>query len=168
MNSFVPGWYLIYTRPRYEKKVHNHLTESNLTSFLPTRKVLRSWHDRRKYIDEPLFPSYVFIYLPIFRNYFEGLEADGALHYVRTGRQISRVSETVVNNVKLLTQQSLDLEVSDVHFQSGRKLVISDGPLTGLACEVVQSEGRSRLLVRVDLLNRNILVTIPKESLMAI
>jgi transcriptional antiterminator RfaH len=168
MNSFFPGWYLIYTRPRYERKVHSYLKESNLTSFLPTRKVLRNWHDRRKYIDEPLFPSYVFVYLSTVRNYFEGLEADGALHYVRTGRQISRVSETVVNNVKLITQQSLDLEVSGAHFQPGRKLVVSDGPLTGLTCEVIQSGGRSRLLVRVNLLNRNILLTIPKESLMVV
>ena len=63
MNNFLKGWYLIYTRPRHEKKVFLQLTEMKVRSLLPTTKKLRTWHDRKKYIDEPLFPSYIFVYL---------------------------------------------------------------------------------------------------------
>ena len=168
MNKFHAGWYLIYTKPRHEKKVHTHLTEIKINSFLPTKKTLRSWHDRKKYVDQPLFPSYVFIYLNDIQNYYDGMDTDGALYYVRMGKELARVSETVVDNIKLAASQGTDIEVSDDHFQPGRHLVIKQGALTGLFCEVIQWHSKHRLLVRVDLLKRNILLTLPEEQLMAI
>ncbi|MBN9381676.1 MAG: UpxY family transcription antiterminator [Chitinophagaceae bacterium] len=168
MNEFKDGWYLIYTRPRHEKKVYHHLAGKNINSFLPTRKVLRTWHDRKKYIDEPLFPSYVFIYINDVRNYYEGMEAEGALYYVRDGKKIARVGDNIVDSIKLVSENAKELEVSELRFQPGRRLVISQGSLTGLECEVVQINNKHKLLVRVELLQRSILVTLPVESLMAV
>jgi transcriptional antiterminator RfaH len=168
MNVFHTGWYLIYTKPRQEKKVHGQLTEMNINSLLPTRKSLRTWHDRKKYIEEPLFPSYVFIYLNDRQKYYEGMETEGALYYVRSGKEITRVRESVIDNIMLLTGAAMDLEVSNSHFQPGRRLVISQGALTGLSCEVVQYNNMQKILVRVDLLQRNLLLTVPEEYLMAV
>jgi transcriptional antiterminator RfaH len=168
MNKFFTGWYLIYTKPRHERKVHARLSEKNITSFLPTQKVLRVWHDRKKYVDEPLFPSYLFIYLQDMQNYYDGMDSEGALYYVRTGREIALVSETVINNIRLITDDKRDVEVSNDYFQPGRRLVVNQGALTGLSCEVVEVKSKQKLLVRVDLLQRNILLTLPSECLMAI
>ncbi len=166
MNNFLTGWYLIYTKPRHEKKVHAHLTEANINSYLPTKKMLRTWHDRKKYVDEPLFPSYVFIYLNDMQSFYRGMDTEGSLYYVRTGKQIARISETIINNIRLVTGGAKDLEVSDKQFHPGQKMVISQGPFTGLSCEVVQSNSKRKLLVRVDLLNRNLLLSMPEEFLM--
>src|SRR5688572_29524649 len=159
-NKFRVGWYLIYTKPRHEKKVHARLTELKVNSFLPIRKTLRNWHDRRKYIDEPLFPSYVFIYLNDVQNYYNGMEVESALYYVKIGKEMARVSDTVVNNIRIATQQEKDIEVSDTFFQPGHKVVISQGALTGLTCEVVENDNKQKLLVRVELLQRNILLSL--------
>jgi len=158
MDLFRSGWYLIYTKPQHEKKVHAHLTEIKIDSFLPTRKILRTWHDRKKYVDEPLFPSYVFIYLNDKQNYYDGIDAEGSLYYVRSGKQIARVSETIVNNIKLAVDQVNDIQISEDRFQPGRQLVINKGPLTGLSCEVVRYNNNQKLLLRIDLLQRNILI----------
>jgi transcriptional antiterminator RfaH len=166
--TFHKGWYLIYTKPRHEKKVHAQLTERQINSLLPTQKALRVWHDRKKYVDEPLFPSYVFIYLNTMQNYYDGIDTEGSLYYVKTGKQITQVSETVVNNIRLITDQAKELEVSDDRFHPGRKLVITKGALTGLSCEVVEFNNKQKLLVRVDLLKRNILITLPEDHLIAI
>jgi len=165
MENFRAGWYLIYTKPRHEKKICTHLSELKITTYLPVKKTLRTWHDRRKYVDEPLFPSYVFIYLENMQNYYEGMDAEGALYYVRTGKKIARVSEAVVDNIKLLAGQPKDIEVLDSYFEPGKKLVISQGVLTGLACEIVRSNGKNKLLVRIDLLKRNLLLTLPEDQL---
>jgi transcription antitermination factor NusG len=167
MSLFCSGWYLIYTKPQHEKKVHNRLTEASIHSFLPTKKVLKALGQRKKYMDEPLFPSYVFIYLENMQQYYYGMDVDGALHYVKTGRDIVRVNPTIVDNIKLATGQPDGVETCDNHFQPGHKLVITDGPLTGLACEVVEYNNKHRLLVRVDLLQRNLLLTLPTEHLMS-
>jgi transcriptional antiterminator RfaH len=168
MSMFKQGWYLIYTRPRHEKKVHNRLNEMNIASFLPVRKRLQTLQDRKKIINEPLFPSYVFIYLNDMQNYYDGIDADGSLHYVKTGKEIAMVRESVVNNIKLLVNEAEDLEISDKRFMPGQRLVISQGSLTGLSCEIVQSDNKEKLLVRVDLLQRNILLSVPKEHLIAL
>ncbi|HEX9513246.1 MAG TPA: UpxY family transcription antiterminator [Puia sp.] len=168
MNKFNSGWYLIYTKPRHEKKVSQRLTEMNINSFLPTRKILRNWHDRKKYVDEPLFPSYIFIYLNDMQNYYEGIDAEGALYYVRSGKEISRVSDSVIDGIKLVANKGENIEVSSNSFQPGRRLVISQGALTGLSCEVIRFDNKQKLLVRVELLQRNILLSLPAEYMMAI
>ena len=165
MSKLLAGWYLIYTKPRHEKKVHAELTEMKMDSFLPITKKLRIWHDRKKYVDEPLFPSYVFVYLNDMQNFYKGIDTEGALYYVRYGKEIARVQDSVVNNIRLVAQQAKDLEISDTRFQPGRKLVICQGALTGLSCEVVEVGIKQMLLVRVDLLQRNILLTLPAEHL---
>jgi transcription antitermination factor NusG len=166
MSAFCAGWYVIYTRPRHEKKVHSQLAEMEINSFLPLTKKLRTWHDRKKYIDEPLFPSYVFIYLNNMQNYYEGMNVDGALSYVRTGKNIARVNESVVRNIQLITNETQDIEVSGGLFHPGEQLIIREGPLTGLCCEVIEYDKKQRLLVRVELLRRNILIALPEDHLM--
>lgn len=144
------------------------MKELKVNSFLPTKKTLRTWHDRRKYVEEPLFPSYVFIYLDSMQNYYAGIDADGSLYYVKMGKQIAKVNDEVVNSIKLATDWAKDIEVSDMLFQPGRRLVINRGALTGLSCEVVQCNSKQRLLVRVDLLQRSILLTLPEDHVMPV
>ncbi|MBC9914473.1 UpxY family transcription antiterminator [Chitinophaga varians] len=168
MNNLVPGWYLIYTAPKHEKKVCARLADINFQSFLPTTKKLKIWYDRKKYIDEPLFPSYVFVYLSDVQRYYECLEVDGALYYVKNGRQAALVSEKLIHNLRLITDSQNDVEVSDEPYTAGQQLVITNGPLAGLSCEVVELQQKRQLVVRVDLLRRNIYVTVPRESLMTI
>jgi transcriptional antiterminator RfaH len=168
MTIFRTGWYVIYTKPYHEKKVHDRLTEKKIETFLPTRKTLRTWHDRRKFIDEPLFPSYLFIHLNSMQEYYEGMDARGVLNYVRTGKEIAQVSDSVVQSIKLVTNQASELEISDNRFQPGKRLVINQGSLAGLSCEVVENCGRCRILVRVDLLQRHILIKLPENYLLAI
>jgi transcriptional antiterminator RfaH len=168
MNNFIPGWYLLYTKPRHEKKVSSQLDELKIRCFLPTKRVLRTWHDRKKYIDEPLFPSYVFIYLEGIYGYYEGKDVEGVLYFVRSGKEIIRVNETVVNNIQLIANKTYDVEVSFANFESGRQLVIREGPLAGLSCEVIRLNNQKKILVRVQLLSRNLLVSLSPEHLLAV
>ncbi|WP_160718056.1 UpxY family transcription antiterminator [Chitinophaga solisilvae] len=161
MSKFSEGWYLIYTKPKHEKKVCTRLTELRIVSFLPTRKSLRKWHDRKKYIDEPLFPSYVFVYLTDLQSYYHSIDVDGSLFYVRTGNIITRISEATINNIKLITHNAETVEVSEAYFCPGQKLVIAEGALAGLSCELVRYNDKQTLLVRMDLLKRNLLLTLP-------
>jgi transcription antitermination factor NusG len=56
-------WFAIYTRPRWEKKVHKLLEEKGIECYCPLNKVHRKWSDRIKIVEEPLFKSYVFVKL---------------------------------------------------------------------------------------------------------
>lgn len=164
---FSNGWYVIYTKPRHEKSVSVKLMEANIESFLPTVKMLRNWRDRKKYVDLPLFPSYIFVYLNKMQDYYEGLNTEGSLYFLKAGKEIAKVNECVINSIKLITNRDNEIEVTSSNFQVGQQVVIQQGPMTGLAGEIVQLDGVKKVLIRVKLLQRNLLVTIPAESLMA-
>jgi len=55
------NWYVLYTKPRHEKKVAERLTSAGYTVYCPLQKVVRKWSDRTKVVEEPLFKGYVFI-----------------------------------------------------------------------------------------------------------
>ena len=57
------NWYVLYTKPRHEKKVAERLTEAGYTTYCPLYKVKRQWSDRTKVVEEPLFRSYIFIHI---------------------------------------------------------------------------------------------------------
>jgi len=54
-------WYALYTKPRWEKKVAEDLTQRKIENYCPINKVVRQWSDRKKIVLEPLFTSYVFV-----------------------------------------------------------------------------------------------------------
>ena len=55
------SWFVLYTKPRWEKKVYNLLTDNDIEAYCPLNKVRRKWSDRVKWVEEPLFKSYVFV-----------------------------------------------------------------------------------------------------------
>ena len=164
MNNFTEGWYLAYTKPKHEKKVFEKLIENEINSYLPTMKKVRVWSDRKKVIDEPLFPSYVFVHLKDTQHYFTSLEQEGVLYYVRFGKRIARVNDEVVNNIKLMALHGNELEICNNQLYEGQRIIIQDGPLAGLSCEMVRYNGKQKILVRVNLLNQSILADLPVRS----
>ena len=57
------NWYVLYTKPRHEKKIAERLTGAGYTTYCPLYKVKRQWSDRTKVVEEPLFRSYIFIHI---------------------------------------------------------------------------------------------------------
>lgn len=168
MSNPITGWYVVYTRPRHEKKVAEHLSALSIVNFLPTTRTLRLWNDRKRYIDSPLFPSYVFVYLENMETYCKVLNLEGILYYVRTGKEVVKVKEEIIHNISLILKGTNDIEISDEYFQPGEQVMISDGVLCGLVCEVVEVKGMKKILVRMNVLQKNILVAVPSEYLTAI
>jgi transcription antitermination factor NusG len=61
MSSEKKNWYAVYTRPRWEKKVYSLLSEKKIEAYCPLTRVHKKWSDRMKWVEEPLFRSYVFV-----------------------------------------------------------------------------------------------------------
>ena len=61
MSGDTKNWYAVYTRPRWEKKVYSLMIEKGMEAYCPLNRVKKKWSDRVKWIEEPLFKSYVFV-----------------------------------------------------------------------------------------------------------
>lgn len=156
------SWHLIYTRPNWERKISAALTEIDVNFFFPTQKTNAGNRLSRR--DVPLFPSYIFVYLKTLQEYYRSLSLAGVLYYVKIGRENATVSDSIINSIKMAIDSGNELVVSNRSFQPGQSLTIRQGPLSGLNGEIVQWEGRRKVLVRVKLLQRNVLVSLPENS----
>lgn len=57
------NWYVVYTKPKWEKKVSEKLSLAGIECYCPLITQVKQWSDRKKKIEVPLFNSYVFVQL---------------------------------------------------------------------------------------------------------
>ena len=54
-------WYVLYTKPRQEKKVADGLIAIGIAAYCPLVTTIKQWSDRKKKVEVPLINSYVFV-----------------------------------------------------------------------------------------------------------
>jgi transcriptional antiterminator RfaH len=96
-------WFACYTRPRHEKRVEEVLRERGFESYLPLRPLERRWKDRRKTVDFPMFPSYVFGFFDL-RDASRVLAVPGIVTLVKVNGKPLPVREDELQGVRRLAE----------------------------------------------------------------
>ncbi|MDZ4749832.1 MAG: UpxY family transcription antiterminator [Saprospiraceae bacterium] len=140
-------WYAIYTRSRFEKKVHRDLEKSNFQVFLPLIKEKKKWSDRIKTVSVPLLPSYVFVKLDrqsIPRlNYYPGV-----VRLVTFDRKPCEVREEEIQLLEQITTHGMNVQQA-MNCEIGDKVRITQGPLKGWEGNVEAKKGQSRIVFQI-------------------
>ena len=94
-------WYAIYTKPRAEKIVNQRLLEEGVETFLPLQKTYRIWSDRKKLVEIPLLPSYLFVRTKV-KNFHYVYRIQGIVKFVSfEGKPVS-IPQNQIDNIRLL------------------------------------------------------------------
>lgn len=145
-----PNWFAVYTRSRAEKKLFSCLEQKDIQCFLPLKKTLRQRSDRKKWVEIPLIPSYLFVHITE-KEYYKVLNTPGAVCYVCFGGQPVPIPEEQINHLNnFILNKTQDLEVHYGDFARGDSVEVISGPLKGVSGEVVEIRGKQRLLLRFD------------------
>jgi transcriptional antiterminator RfaH len=157
-------WYAIYTRANSEKKVAEKLIEKNIECYLPTRKVIKTWSDRKKTIEEPLFRCYLFVKVS-YREFFDALNTNGVVCFVTFGGKAQPIPENQINDIRIFMGQ-IDHEVTLTYerIQKGVIVQVTSGSLQGIKGEVINIYGQSRLMIRIDSMNCCLYANISREE----
>lgn len=158
-------WHVIYTRPKFEKRIFVKLQKRKVETFLPLQKVMRQWSDRKKKVEVPLFPNYLFVHIsPI--DKWNVLCVEGVVRFLQFGGKSATISDIEMNTIR----KSLlgDPEVSGKKFDKGDQVVITKGPLKGLKGVLVYNMGKKRLAIRIDTLDKSLLVNVHPGDLQKI
>jgi len=161
--SFTAGWYVLYVKSRWEKKVYESLEDISVEPFLPKVKTIRKGHDRKKVFLKPLFPSYVFVNVKSPLEFHKTLSVNGASAYIRFGKEYARVSEKDINQIKLLVgdKNITEIETNVELPKIGETKKITYGPLNGLDCQIVKADNNNKIIVRINSLHQNVIATLP-------
>jgi len=158
----VPHWYAFVTRPRHEKKVFEHLQKAGITSFLPLRKTLNQWKDRKKWVEAPLFSCYIFSHIP-YINRYDVLKVPSVVRIVGFERRPTPVRESEIEAIKTILRSGCNIDVVN-GFLPGDRVQIKSGPLAGFEGNIVDHRGKKWLEIYIEVLAQSILVD-PAENM---
>lgn len=163
------NWYAVYVKSRHEFVAVDELTRKGIESYLPTIKKVSQWKDRRKLIEFPLFPGYIFVRVPVYPGMFlEVLKTRGTVAVVSLEPGLpTPVSTDEINALKVLIGSRRDIDVYP-GLKDGMRVRIKYGPLTSVEGVLSRKENKYIFLVNVELLGRSVAVEVTPQDLEAL
>jgi transcription antitermination factor NusG len=154
-------WYAIRVRSNFEKTSSVALADRGVEVFLPTFQVRRRWSDRTKQMECPLFPGYLFSRIDM-QNRLPVLTAPGIIQIIGAARTPIPVPDAEINALKSVLASRLAFEPWP-YGCVGERVVVQEGPLTGVGGTLVRIKRNLRLLVSVELLQRSVVVEVDAD-----
>lgn len=161
-------WHVLYTRSRFEKKVYEELVKLGIEAYLPLYKTIRQWKDRKKLVLEPLFRSYCFVRINA-KEYFAAIKVTGVVRYVRFNGKLATVPDEEIELIKRACSSTYKIEsVVATNFAIGQKVRVVRGVFSGYEGEIVQINGKNKVLFRISNVPVSMAIQIPKNFLQEI
>lgn len=157
------NWYALYTKSRHEKTVGKLLEEQNINVFVPLIEKLKFENQRRRYIQEPLFKSYIFARFD-YRRRFEILETNGVVKIINFNGIPAVVPEWQIDSMRTMLRfpETIRLET---YLKSGEIVEILDGPMKGLKGSVVKYKNEQRIMISVEGIMQSVSIEVDAEVL---
>ena len=141
-------WHVLYTKPRNEKKVTDRLQKAGYEVYCPLIKTIHQWSDRKKKVQIPMFPSYIFIYINE-KNRQLPLRDPGVIKYVYYTSKPAIIRDVELNAIKEIENAGSDIKVEGSGFEKGQFVEIPEGPFKGMTGVVDKFDAR-KVLVYVE------------------
>lgn len=158
-----PHWCAVWTRGRHEKKVASELDEAGIEHCLPLIKRTQQWSDRRKIVDFPLFPGYLFA-RPRAEDLHTIYRIDGVAGVLGHGGKYPAISEKEMEDIRRVTGCSLPLDLYP-SLPVGKKVRVVSGILSGLKGTLVRWKNSQSVVVTVNLIQQGAAVNVSPQDL---
>lgn len=162
------NWFALYVKSRHEFVTERELRKKGVETYLPKVMRTRCWKDRRKSIEFPLFPGYVFVHVdPGQYGLHYILKTPGAVKLVSSvpGRPCS-IPESEIDSIKILLQSGRDYDIYP-SLSEGMRVRIVQGPLKGAEGILLKKNGHPLFIVGIELLGRSVGVQVCADDLEA-
>jgi transcription antitermination factor NusG len=161
-NDSEARWFVLTVAPQHDLAVEERLAVKGFPTSAPKYSLRRRWSDRVKTIMLPLFPGYVFCrFTPESR--VPVMNTPGVHSAISFGGQLAALDDAEVERIHQMVDSGLELEPLR-GLNSGMRVKIIDGPLSGLEGMLSQVNGGSRIVVNVELLNRSVAVQVDPDA----
>ena len=159
------NWYALRVKSRHEFVASEELTRKDIENFLPSVSRVRQWKDRKKAVNFPLFPGYLFVRLdPHPGAFLDVLKTRGCVSFVSLEPgQPTSVSLEEITSLRAMLTSGEQLDVFPA-FKEGQAVRVKHGPLGGIVGILAKREGRQMFLINIDILGRSVGLKISAED----
>jgi transcription elongation factor/antiterminator RfaH len=147
-------WYAVQCWLRKESMIAAQLEGQGFECFLPKYKSLREWSDRKKEVEQPLFPGYLFCRFD-YTQRRPVVVTPGVLQVVGCGRTPTPIEEREIEAIQIAVASGVPGQPWP-YLEVGEKVRIHTGKLSGLEGILVNFKGHHRVVLSVTLLQRSV------------
>ena len=155
-------WFAVYTKPRWERKVAESLFKEDIIAYCPMNHVVKQWSDRRKWIYEPLFTSYVFV--NVAPNEISRVKSfNGIINFVCWLGKPAIIKDEEIEIIKRFLNEydNVNLEIAEVNVHDVVR--ITSGPLMQAEGSIL-SVGKKKVKVYLPTLGYSMVAELEKSN----
>jgi transcription antitermination factor NusG len=148
-------WFAVHTYPRHEKSVASQLALKGVENHLPLITGIHQWSDRRKEVKLPLFPCYVFVQIPpVAESRVQVLQVPGVIGLVGSCGEGTPIPESQIEDIRTLLKNKTPFDPYPF-LKIGQRVHIRGSYLNGVEGILIRRNGKRRLIISVDALERS-------------
>ena len=163
MSALTSHWYALYTKPRWEKKVHSLLTEKKIESYCPLNKVRKKWSDRIKTVEEPLFKSYVFVRVNEEEQPRVRMTA-GVMNFVYWQGKPAIIPAREIETIRKFLNEYENVMAEPIQLKEAGRVTIRQGLFMDQEAKILKIEG-NRVKVVIESIGYSLIASIDKKNL---
>jgi transcription antitermination factor NusG len=141
-------WYVVYTKPRWEKKVASNLLALGVEHYCPLNRVHKQWSDRIKVVKEPLFKGYVFLSPDEEKDKWDIKKVDGIINYVHWLGKPAIVKQREIKIIQQFLNEFDDVTVEHELVKKNERVLVKNGLMMnykGLVLEVIDNKAKVQI-----------------------
>ena len=146
INNTSKNWFVVYTKPRHELKVIDHLSILGVESYTPTKVEVREWSDRKKKVTVCLLPSMVLVCLEE-NEVNKVFEVPGVRRYLFVHGERARVKDDELLAMKHYIAKNYQLTDEKKNEVGGRVKV----PFLDKEADIISVKGK-RCIAQLEML----------------
>ena len=142
------NWYVVYTKPKWEKKVAERLNEMGVVAYCPLISKTSQWSDRKKVINVPLFNSYIFVQIKE-KERNKVFDVTGAIRYLFWLGKPAIVKNLEIEAIQNWLLAPATYEVSLEIWKKGDKIVLDSGPFISQSA-IIQEVNKNHYILILE------------------
>ncbi len=164
IDKLISAWYVLHTKSRFENVVHEGLQKKAIEVFLPKIIVASRRRDRKKMIRVPLFPGYLFVKSNLHPNHhLDIVKTVGAVKLVGDKQGPISVPQDTIKSLRIMVEADQSIFTGTI-FSKGDKVVVINGPFTGVIGVFDRYHGLDRVVVYIEALGQFAAVEVAAED----
>jgi transcription elongation factor/antiterminator RfaH len=159
------NWYALHTRSRFENVVLDGLARKEIEVFLPRITVRSKRVDRKKMIQVPLFPGYLFVKTSLDPyDHLDIVKTIGVVKMVGNRQGPVPISRESIESLKIMVQGNQEI-LTGSEFKQGDRVMVIIGPFAGVTGVFVRYRGKGRVLVNIEALGQYAAVDVSEDDI---
>jgi transcription antitermination factor NusG len=155
-------WYAAYTNPRHEKRVAGQMDTNHIDCFVPLYRSVRRWKDRRKELELPLFPGYVFVHIAL-RDRLQVLQLPGVVQFVSFHGKPAALPTFEIEALRNGLARTTMVEPHP-YLKMGRRVRVHSGPMAGLEGILIRRKDKFRVVLSIHMIERSVAVEVDETD----